>query len=246
MTADEVAVDASPPGAVGFREPALLVRLLVTLLWIIIAVDAAAIVSTGFEVRLLGSFQQHAYTSIEAARADASANDVRQHLIGILQIGLTIVTGIIFLCWVYRANANAHRLGAAGMEDTPGWSVGWYFIPFANLWMPYQSMKEIWRASAAPADWRNHPRGVILPWWWFLFLASGVAGQVAFALGWDRHDISTAMVTAIAAMIANAIAMAAWLTTLVLVRQIHRMQLSRARPQGAPAAPASGHRSALG
>ena len=228
MTANEVAIDALPPRAVGFREPRLLTRLLVTLLWIIMAVDAAGIISKGFEVRLLENLQQHVYTSIEAARADAVANDVRQHLIGILQIGLAIVTGIIFFCWVYRANANARRLGAAGMEFTPGWSVGWYFVPFANLWMPYQAMKEIWRASANPADWQNHPRGLILPWWWFFFLVSGVAGEVAFVLAWGRQDISALMVAAIAAMIVNAIGLVARLTTLMLVRQIHRMQMSHA------------------
>ena len=47
----------------------------------------------------------------------------------------------------HRANYNARQLGAADMRFTPGWAVGWHFIPIAWFWKPYQAMTEIWRAS---------------------------------------------------------------------------------------------------
>jgi len=31
-----------------------------------------------------------------------------------------VITGIVFLCWIYRANHNARQLGAAGMRFSPG------------------------------------------------------------------------------------------------------------------------------
>ena len=28
------------------------------------------------------------------------------------------------------------------MTISAGWAIGWFFVPFANLVMPYQAMKE--------------------------------------------------------------------------------------------------------
>jgi hypothetical protein len=246
MTTDEVAIDqvsidqvsndAARSRVAGFRDPTWLTRSLVTLLWIIVAADAAAAISRGFEIALLDSLQQHTYTSIAAARVDALASDARQKFIGAVQIVLAIISGIVFFCWVYRANANARQLGAVGMASSPGWAVGCFFIPIANLWMPYQAIKEIWQASAAPADWQNRRRGAILPWWWLFFLLSSIAGQVAFVILRSAHDISTMIVGSTAALLANAIAVVARLTTLALVRQIHRMQIWHASSQSVLAA----------
>jgi len=102
--------------------------------------------------------------------------------------------------------------------------------------MPYHAMKEIWQASAAPADWQNHRRGAILPWWWLFFLLSGIAGEVAFVMARSGHDMSTLIAASTAALIANATSVASRLSTLVLVRQIHRMQMWHARSQSMLAA----------
>lgn len=48
--------------------------------------------------------------------------------------------------WIYLTNANAHLL-SDDMTISPAWSVGWFFVPFANLVKPYQGVKETWRAS---------------------------------------------------------------------------------------------------
>src|SRR5690242_12224870 len=57
---------------------------------------------------------------------------------------LTLVATIILVGrWIYRASGNAHTL-ANDLTITPGWAVGWFFIPFANLVRPFESMKETW------------------------------------------------------------------------------------------------------
>lgn len=79
---------------------------------------------------------------------------------------------VLFLRWTYLANANARALGAQGMRFSPGWSIGWHFIPIANFTMPYRAMKEIWQASAAPHEWQGVKVPAILPWWWALWIIS--------------------------------------------------------------------------
>src|SRR5688572_5676802 len=47
---------------------------------------------------------------------------------------LVLVVSIIVVgMWIYRAHANLSDAGVDGLEFTPGWAVGWYFIPIANL-----------------------------------------------------------------------------------------------------------------
>ena len=67
--------------------------------------------------------------------------------VGWVDLVLAIVTGTTFLLWIYRSNKNLRALSGESMTFTPGWSVGWYFIPIVCLWKPYQVMKEIWNVS---------------------------------------------------------------------------------------------------
>ena len=73
-------------------------------------------------------------------------------------------SAILFLFWKYRAAVNARILDPLAMPVTPGLAVGGYFIPFANLYIPYRAMAGIYRASIG-ASW--------LPGlWWTLYLVS--------------------------------------------------------------------------
>ncbi len=70
-------------------------------------------------------------------------------LVGVL-VAFTLGTWIMFLVWMNRAAKNARvLLPEARFEFTPGWCVGWWFVPFANLIKPFQAMKEIYQASLA-------------------------------------------------------------------------------------------------
>ncbi|HET9863637.1 MAG TPA: DUF4328 domain-containing protein, partial [Steroidobacteraceae bacterium] len=67
-------------------------------------------------------------------------------------------------------------------EFTPGWAVGWFFIPVASLWKPYQAMRSLWQMSR-----HVHKPGVqdtswVLPTWWALWLVSIFIGWVLFRL----------------------------------------------------------------
>lgn len=69
-------------------------------------------------------------------------------------------TAICWCVWKHRANKNAHSLSDQQLEYTPGWSVGCYFVPFANLVWPHAAMKDIWFASNPKGD------GASLVGWW--------------------------------------------------------------------------------
>ena len=82
--------------------------------------------------------------------AEADVNDTREQIIGLLHFVLHMLTVVIFCIWIVRANKNVRALGANGLRFTPGWAVGFFFIPIVSLWKPYQAMKDLWRASQNP------------------------------------------------------------------------------------------------
>lgn len=99
--------------------------------------------------------------------------DVILQLVSSILYGIAfLVTAIAFLKWIYRANKNCHGFGAQGMKFTPGWSIGYYFIPILSLYKPYQAMKEIWKVSTNPANWQYEKGSALLRWWWALWLIS--------------------------------------------------------------------------
>ncbi|MDE2763285.1 MAG: DUF4328 domain-containing protein [Gemmatimonadota bacterium] len=89
----------------------------------------------------------------------------------IVMAGAAVASAVLVLVWIHRANHNARALGATGLKMTPGWAVGWYFVPIAWFWKPYQAMKEIWQASIDPKHWWRQGGSPLLVWWWGLWLA---------------------------------------------------------------------------
>jgi hypothetical protein len=102
----------------------------------------------------------------------AAATMARELREGAPVVLLTIVycgAILVFAVWTYRMNANIHALGS-NLRFTPGWAVGWYFVPIANLWKPYQVMRELWLVSNNPADWQTGRTSKLLSWWWTAWL----------------------------------------------------------------------------
>jgi len=97
--------------------------------------------------------------------------------------------------WIYLASSNAHAFGP-DMTITPGWAVGWYFVPFANLVKPFQAMREIWHASHESSGAYDE-RVPILGVWWGLWITSNILSNVAWRLGDSSPAAAIDMVAAV-------------------------------------------------
>ncbi len=131
-------------------DPAGLTKLLQRLLWLSVIVACVALVDDVVE------FVQVQFGQLSPDQV--ANNDPIQVIVGLLQSGLGIVTGIAFLKWIYRAYKNIKGFGAEGLRFSPGWAVGYYFIPILSLIRPVQVMSEIWRASDDPGNWQAKTR----------------------------------------------------------------------------------------
>ena len=121
-------------------------------------------------------------------------------------------------------NWNARALGAADLEFTPGYAIGWYFVPIMAVFKPYQAMKEIWRASANPADWQTQSTPLLLPGWWLLWLVNGALGQFALRLGLKADDIPTYTDYNLVMLAADTAGIPLCMVFLVIVNRVMQMQ----------------------
>ena len=191
-----------------------------------VLVALVSIFSNYLEYQLLSDYQDGIYTSQELAVADGEASDQRQQVVGIIYMLVFIVSGFLILRWIHRANYNARQLGAKKMEFTPGWAIGYYFVPILTLWKPYQAMKEIWQASHKPSDWSFVKVSPLLGLWWFLWITSGVLGQAVFRMSIDADELSEFINLNVVTQFSDALAIPLALVTLAIINSIYQAQVS--------------------
>ncbi len=63
-----------------------------------------------------------------------------------------IAAFITFAVWFHRAHKNLALGGLVGMNYSPGWAVGGFFVPFLHFVRPYSVMKEVSKGSRYLAD----------------------------------------------------------------------------------------------
>jgi hypothetical protein len=205
-----------------YRDLSGLSKLLKFCLIVYIAIALASIWSGWLEFSLL----QRAERGANFTDEEVSANDLRQQAIGILQLVGFIITGIIFLRWKYLSNRNARSFGVVGMEFTPGWSVGWYFIPIASLWKPFQAMREMFKASNPDGAeaWHNAPHPGILPLWWALWIISNFSGQIAMRTAVRAESIAQLKASNAAAFVSDLIDVPLGIVAIAVVAKLTTWQ----------------------
>ncbi len=215
----------------GFKNPANLTKWARWFLYAQVIIALIAMISSIREYQLLEDFKNGIYTSLELAIAAGEANDARQSIVGIIQGIIYIISGILILTWIYRANYNARHLGARDMAFTPGWSIGWYFIPIAHLWKPYQAMKEIWKTSSNPQSWSSQSVSSLLPWWWFLWIVDGMFASISFRLVLQAEEINELMVANVVTQLSVVIGIPLSLIVIAIINRVHEMQMSHAKAE---------------
>jgi hypothetical protein len=199
-------------------DPTGLTKFLQRLLWISVLVACVALVDD------IAEFLQVQVGQLSPDQV--ASNDPVQGFIGLLQSGLGILTGIIFLKWIYRSYKNIQGFGAQGLRFSPGWAVGYYFIPILSLIRPVQVMGEIWRASDDPRDWPRRPGSWLIASWWTLFLIYTGITQISLELAIQATTNEQWTLAAVLAILGDFFSIPLSLAALRLVTEIYRRQIT--------------------
>jgi len=107
-----------------------------------------------------------------------------------------LITGILFICLVWRSTKNLIAAGIATKRGS-GWSIGGWFIPIGQLWIPYQTVRELidlqpniddpWGPDSFKLERDRNTK-----WWliiWIGGIASEVLSRISYAMWEDANEL---------------------------------------------------------
>ncbi|WP_326579224.1 DUF4328 domain-containing protein [Actinacidiphila glaucinigra] len=80
---------------------------------------------------------------------------------------------VLFLVGLARVRRNAQALSPQANVPTPGWTIGAWFTPLVNLFVPRQFVLDIGRAS--PSAWQEPKDRTLVNLWWAAWLGHMIA-----------------------------------------------------------------------
>jgi hypothetical protein len=204
----------------------------VSLLLVGALLDLSALAFHALSLFGAGPFSANAAVALGPGRG-LNLGNLLIGLVGLLKLLVYAATIVAFLSWLHRAYKNL-RAFAPKTDFTPGWVVGNWFIPFINLVLPYQAVKELWIKSDPAIDFSGGfaDRGAgtrpsaHVGVWWFFWLASNVAGQVYFRLSNSGRGFRSEEAS-IAGIVSNALLIAAAVLAAAVVWTIDQMQAEK-------------------
>lgn len=166
-------VPAPPPPV--YRNQRGLVTALTVLFSCLVAAGVFVAIALLHRLSVLNDFESQGFSFAWLRRAEDSDD-----LVGAaasVYLLLTIATGTVFIVWMFRAAKNHEALARPNPRFGPGWSIGAWFIPFANLVIPVLIMQDLWRGGdaerpRADANWRQSRGSGLIAWWWAMYLAA--------------------------------------------------------------------------
>lgn len=157
----------------------------------------------------------------EQATANAESMLFWADILAILNLCAYMGAIVTFCCWLYRAYRNLAALRVDGLAYSSGWAVGSFFVPFANLVVPFLVMKELWKGSdpafvdEASNEW-NRARGTSLQsLWWAAWLVGSITGGTSAYYAAEGLD---ATASSLGALSAASVAFAGVMLIVLVVR----------------------------
>jgi hypothetical protein len=179
------------------------------------------VVGLGALCNLLMTVSSLALAPMEA-QGDPNATLVVALVVG--GSGLTMLAAMLcglplWVIWHVRAANNLLLLGER-LEFTPTMHAAWWFVPFANLVMPYRAMREL-LARSRPLDAPEVETPLLGVWW-----ACWIGGNLLADLSAQLDAVEPGVGTSLALLSLPITLGAAWLY-LSYLRQIERDQGER-------------------
>jgi len=79
---------------------------------------------------------------------------------------LAIVNFILLMTWLFKATRFIGGKTNPALTISPGWAIGWWFIPIANFIAPFMVMTELYNASRTPENWNKRGLPILAILWW--------------------------------------------------------------------------------
>jgi hypothetical protein len=92
-----------------------------------------------------------------------------------------VVAAALVMVWLFRSSKALDARGVTGRTWSSGWTIGGWFVPFANLIIPRLVVGELERIAQAPFTdtavgeaWKQHRRSSMGDLWWLLWVSGNI------------------------------------------------------------------------
>ena len=196
----------------------------VILIYVVMGIELIDQGSDFLQLQLLWRFQ----SGVNVTTSEAQMNDIRVTAIALIYMAAYIVSAVMFIRWFRRAYFNLH-LVAKRLTYTEGWAAGSWFVPFINLFRPYQIMKELYEETEIVLAKRNLTPRVVLPGtmvgvWWTLWIINNVAGQIIFRSSREANTLGEMIFGTQMGIFVNFISIPLALVTIKVIRDYAKVE----------------------
>ena len=154
---------------------------LTVVLWITVAVsvfEAVAFVNRITVINDLLDFRGGFSGYYDLVQRGQDADDLVSVASGLGAL-CSLVILVLLIIWMWRVAKNALDAGRTNPRFAPGWTIGGWFIPVANLVIPGLILQDLWRGSDPSIErgdpmWRLRATGSALVGWWWAMWVLGV------------------------------------------------------------------------
>ncbi len=200
-------------------------RTMIVIFWILTGITTIGVISGYFELELLNAAQLGEFIG----ESEVNANDQRQGIIGILQLGIFIASVVVFLNWFRRAYGNLHRMGINYLKQKESMAVWSWLIPIVWFFRPVQIMNEIWtetqdQIKKYDSSYLIRSGGFLIGIWWTLFILSNFIGRYVLKTTFKQDTIEQIIESSQATMIADIMEIPEALLVILIVSQISKME----------------------
>jgi len=199
-------------------------QFVIVLLWIMLILEILTSYSGYIQLDLLQSMSGGLFISEERA----SANDLREGIIALLYSITYLLTAIAFIRWFRRAYFNLHQQ-VDHLKYAEGWAAGAWFVPFVNLFRPYQIMKELYTETRKLLSGYEERMGEILPtrllgWWWVFWLISNFISQISLRISFNAEWINDLITSTSLSLIASMLRIPLTILTIFVVEDYAKIE----------------------
>ncbi len=107
----------------------------------------------------------------EATFRDLTNSDALVGLALIIGAPIYLAAIVLFLIWQFHHHRQLAALrGRDALRHSPGFGIGAWFIPAANLVLPLLVIANLWKVSARPGAAGPDRVSPLVWWWWSLFV----------------------------------------------------------------------------
>lgn len=184
---------------------------------------ALALILTLLTMYIWQFYLLNGYRNGIVSMEDLNQSDYILKVITIVFEVVIIITSISFLFWFRRAYYNLIQINPLAASYADGWAIGWWFVPFANYYMPYKTMQEIWEGNiqACGVNTRiKYPAAIVIIWWITYLIRSIASLIIYFIAKGEQKDFTLLREFAIVSDLSGAISIIMLITLLAKFQKL--------------------------